>query len=258
MTVSSAATLPVEKIGEAATGPLWFQLYTAADLDSTRERVERAMAAGCKTICYTVDSQYGPNRERLLRDRSTRAPSASAPRQRQQQPGGRGTAFELPEQYRLRPSLSAKLTWSFLDQLNAWAKAPVLVKGILTPEDARLCVERGAAGVIVSNHGARRLDRTPSTIEVLPEIVDAVGGKIPVLIDGGFRRGTDILKALAIGAKAVMVGRPPVWGLGAYGQAGAQRVLELLQTELARDMALAGCSSLASISRSLVRIEPSR
>ncbi len=229
MAVSSAATFPIEKIAAAATGTLWFQLYPAADLESTRERVERAVANGCKAICFTVDTQYGPNRERLLRDRSTGAPSASAPRSRQA-PAPQAGPPPRPARYRLPPSFAASLTWSFLDQLYAWARVPVLIKGILTPEDARRCVERGAAGVIVSNHGGRRLDRVPSSIEVLPEIVDAVGGKIPVLVDSGFRRGTDILKALAIGAKAVMVGRPAVWGLGAYGQEGAQRVLELLQT----------------------------
>jgi len=253
MVVSTAATYPIDKIAAAATGPLWFQLYAAADLDATRERVDRAVAAGCKAVCYTVDSQYPPNRERLLRDRSSGPPSASSPRPRQ--PGGRGTVFQEPAQYGIRPSLAAKLTWSFVEQLKGWANVPVLIKGILTAEDARLCVEHGAAGVIVSNHGGRRLDRVPSSIEVLPEIVDAVGGKVPILIDSGFRRGTDILKALAIGAKAVLVGRPTVWGLGAYGQAGAQRALELLQTELARAMGLAGCASLASIDRTIIRIE---
>jgi len=252
MAISSAATHPIEKIAAAATGPLWFQLYPAADLDSTRERVERAVANGCKAVCFTVDTQYGPNRERLLRDRSAGTPSAGAPRSRQ--PGGRGSVFQEPAQYRLSPSLAAKLTWQFLDQLYGWAKVPVLIKGIMTAEDARLAVERGAAGIIVSNHGGRRLDRVPSTIEVLPEIADAVGGKIPILIDSGFRRGTDILKALALGAKAVMVGRPTVWGLGAYGQSGAQRVLELLQTELARAMGMTGCANLATVDRSLVRI----
>jgi isopentenyl diphosphate isomerase/L-lactate dehydrogenase-like FMN-dependent dehydrogenase len=255
MIISSAATHPIEKIAAAATGTLWFQLYPAGDLDGTRERVERAVGNGCKAICFTVDTQYGPNRERLLRDRSAGPPSASAPTRTRQQPGGRGSVFEEPAQYRLRPSLAAKLTWSFLDQLYGWAKVPVLVKGILTAEDALLCVKHGAAGILVSNHGGRRLDRVPSSIEVLPEIAEAVGGKIPILIDSGFRRGTDILKALALGAKAVLVGRPPVWGLGAYGEAGAQRVLELLQTELARDMGLAGCANLAAIDRGVVRRE---
>ena len=131
----------------------------------------------------------------------------------------------------------------------------MLVKGLLTAEDAKLAIEHGAAGIVVSNHGGRYLEGAPSTIEVLPEIVDAVQGKIPVLIDGGFRRGTDVLKALAIGAKAVLVGRPPLWGLGAFGQPGVTRVLEMLQTELALAMGLSGHANLASIDRTLVKIE---
>ncbi len=252
MCVSSNSSFPIDKIAEAATGPLWFQLYTANDLDATRERVQRAVAAGCKVVAFTVDSPYPPQRERMLRNRSETASSllpASTQAQRQRALESR------PEQYRMRPSLTAQLTWKFLDDLRAWVKVPVLVKGILTPEDAELCVKYGAAGVIVSNHGARRLDTAPSTVEMLPEIVDAVGGKIPVLIDGGFRRGTDILKALAIGAKAVMVGRPHFWALGAFGQPGVQRVMQLLQTELARAMGFAGRPNLASLDRSLVRIE---
>ncbi len=150
---------------------------------------------------------------------------------------------------------TSELTWPFLQELKAYAKVPVLVKGILTPEDAKLAVENGASGIVVSNHGARYLEFAPSTIEVLPGIVDAVQGKIPVLIDGGFRRGTDVLKALAIGAKAVLVGRPPLWGLGAFGQPGVVRVLEMLQTELALAMGLSGRPNLDSIDRSLVRIE---
>jgi isopentenyl diphosphate isomerase/L-lactate dehydrogenase-like FMN-dependent dehydrogenase len=130
-----------------------------------------------------------------------------------------------------------------------------LLKGILTAEDAKLAVERGANGIVVSNHGGRYLDYAPATFEVLAEIVDAVGGRIPVLMDGGVRRGTDVFKALALGAKAVQVGRPPLWGLGAFGAAGVQRVLEILQTELALAMASAGQSSIAAIKRSSVTVD---
>ena len=137
--------------------------------------------------------------------------------------------------------------------MRSYARVPLLIKGILTPEDAQLAVKYGAQGIIVSNHGGRYLDGAPSTIEVLPDIVQAVAGRVPVLIDGGFRRGTDVLKALAIGAKAVLVGRPPLWGLGAFGQPGVARVLTILRAELERAMALAGCASLAAIDRDLVR-----
>lgn len=253
MCVSTNSSFPIDKIAGAATGPLWFQLYAGPDRDATREKVERAVGAGCKTVCFTIDSAYSPYRERMLRNRVGQPvpPGGLAP-----QPGRRPRVPQEPARYGLRPLLVAELTWSYLDQLNSYAKVPVLLKGILSPQDARLAVERGAAGVIVSNHGGRYLDTAPSTIEVLPEIVDAVAGKIPVLIDGGIRRGTDVLVALALGAKAVMVGRPPLWGLGSFGAPGVERVLELLQTELARAMGQSGRPTLASIDRSLVRVSP--
>jgi len=250
MVVSTNSSYPIDKIGAAATGPFWFQLYAGPDKDGTRERVERALGAGAKVICWTVDNQYNSHRERLLRDRSASGPPAQAPAQ----PGRRRNAPQR-RRYGLQMQFTSELTWPFLQELKAYAKVPVLVKGILTPEDAKLAVENGASGIVVSNHGARYLEFAPSTIEVLPGIVDAVQGKIPVLIDGGFRRGTDVLKALAIGAKAVLVGRPPLWGLGAFGQPGVVRVLEMLQTELALAMGLSGRPNLDSIDRSLVRIE---
>jgi len=251
MVVSTNSSYPIDKIGGAATGPFWFQLYAGPDKDGTRERVERALGAGAKVICWTVDNQYNSHRERLLRDRSA---GGGPPAQASSQPGRRRNAPQ-PRRYGLQMQFTSELTWPFLQELKAYAKVPVLVKGILTPEDAKLAVENGASGIVVSNHGARYLEFAPSTIEVLPGIVDAVQGKIPVLIDGGFRRGTDVLKALAIGAKAVLVGRPPLWGLGAFGQPGVVRVLEMLQTELALAMGLSGRPNLDSIDRSLVRIE---
>jgi isopentenyl diphosphate isomerase/L-lactate dehydrogenase-like FMN-dependent dehydrogenase len=205
------------------------------------------VANGCKAVCWTLDLPHLPQRERNLKNGidMLRTPAVAA---------GRRATREAPP-YRLQPLYQPELTWSYLEEMVSYAKVPVLLKGILTAEDARLAAEHGAAGVIVSNHGGRALDTAPGTVEVLPEIVDAVGGKIPVLVDGGFRRGTEILMALAIGAKAVMVGRPVMWGLAAYGQAGVQRVLELLQTELARAMGQAGRPTVASVDRSLVRIE---
>ena len=251
MVVSTNSSYPIDKIGAAATGPFWFQLYAGPDKDGTREKVERGLGAGAKVICWTVDNQYNSHRERLLRDRSAGGgPPAQAPAQ----PGRRRNAPQ-PRRYGLQMQFTSELTWPFLQELKAYAKVPVLVKGILTPEDAKLAVENGASGIVVSNHGARYLEFAPSTIEVLPGIVDAVQGKIPVLIDGGFRRGTDVLKALAIGAKAVLVGRPPLWGLGAFGQPGVVRVLEMLQTELALAMGLSGRPNLDSIDRTLVKIE---
>jgi isopentenyl diphosphate isomerase/L-lactate dehydrogenase-like FMN-dependent dehydrogenase len=251
MVVSTNSSYPIDKIGAAATGPFWFQLYVGPDRDATREKVERALAAGAKAICWTVDGPYQSHRERLLRDRvAASGPPAPAAAQT-----GRRRTMVQPARYRLESQFLAQITWPFLKELQAYAKVPVLIKGILTAEDARLAVENGAAGIVVSNHGARYLDTAPSTIEALPDIVDAVQGKIPVLIDGGFRRGTDVIKALAIGAKAVLVGRPPLWGLGAFGATGVQRVMEMLQTELALAMGLSGKPNLASIDRTLVRVE---
>jgi isopentenyl diphosphate isomerase/L-lactate dehydrogenase-like FMN-dependent dehydrogenase len=254
MVVSTASSYPIDKIGAAATGPFWFQLYTGPDKDATREKVERAVDAGAKAVCLTVDGQYMSHREKMIRDRlsSMGAPStaASGPL-----PGRSRTRQTAPAPYRLQSTFQAQLTWSFVDELTAYAKVPVLIKGVLTGEDAKLAIEHGAAGIVVSNHGGRYLEYAPSTIEVLPEIVEAVQGRIPVLLDGGVRRGTDVLKALAIGAKAVLVGRPPLWGLGAFGQPGVTRVLEMLQTELALAMGLSGVPNLDSINPSLVRIE---
>lgn len=253
MVVSSNASYPIDQIAkaeqEAKGRGLWFQLYPITDLAATRERVERAVGAGCKVIALTVDAGYNSHRERLLRNRMTGgAPPSVRARARQREP-------EKPLPYSLRAQLMSKLAWPFLNDLIGYAKVPVLVKGILTAEDAKLAVEHGAAGIVVSNHGGRYLDGAPATIEVLPEIVDAVAGRIPVLIDSGFRRGTDVLKALAIGAKAVLVGRPPLWGLGSFGADGVARVLELLQEELALAMGLSGKPNLAAIDRSLVRID---
>jgi 4-hydroxymandelate oxidase len=254
MVVSTVSSYPIDKIGAAATGPFWFQLYAGPDLDGTRERVERAVAAGAKVVCLTVDTQYVSHRERLLRDRlTTGGPPGERSPLSQQTLGRRRTAATPSNPYRIAPQFTAQLTWSFFDELRKYAKVPVLIKGIITAEDARLAVEHGAAGVVVSNHGGRYLEFTPSTIEVLPEIVEAVGGRIPVLLDGGVRRGTDVLKALALGAKAVLVGRPPLWGLGAFGQAGVTRVLEMLQQELALAMGLSGTPNLAAVKPSLVQ-----
>ena len=251
MVVSTSSSVPIDKIGAAATGPLWFQLYTGPEEESTWERVERALGAGCRAVCVTVDAPYSAPRERDQRNRLVRTlPESSNTRRRT-----REDEKPEPTPYNLPMRFQAKLNWTFLDKLCSHFKVPVLVKGILTPEDALLALRHGAQGVVVSNHGGRYLDGDPSTIEVLPEIIQAVGGKAPVLVDSGFRRGTDVLKALAIGAKAVLVGRPPLWGLGGFGAAGVQRVLEILRNELAMAMALAGRANIASIDRSVIRIE---
>jgi isopentenyl diphosphate isomerase/L-lactate dehydrogenase-like FMN-dependent dehydrogenase len=145
------------------------------------------------------------------------------------------------------------LTWTWIKWARSASKLPVVVKGVLTAEDAKLCVQHGAQAVVVSNHGARTLDGTAGTLHVLAEVADAVGGKIPVLMDGGVRRGGDIVKAMALGAKAIMIGRPYLWGLGAFGQEGVQRVIELLHGELRTALALSGAGSLSALNRTFIR-----
>ncbi len=243
MIISNNASLPVEQIASAANGPLWFQLYPREDLVATREILEKAQAAGCKAVVVTIDQQASEY-ERELHDRhlspvvTRRAPARATP----------------TNPYRIRDR-RLWYTWKYFDQIRDMIKVPMLAKGILTAEDARLCLEHGIDGVYVSNHGGRSLDYGPATLEVLPEIVDAVGGRVPVVFDSGIRRGADVLKALALGARAVCLGRVPRWGLGAYGAPGVQRALEIVQSELLQAMMATGRPTLASVDRTLVRTD---
>ena len=244
--VSSGSSFPIEKVAAAAAGPLWFQLYARETPEDSRERVENAVAAGCRAVAFTVDVQYFSHRERLLHDRNIGAslPGQTTTGRRQQR-----AAPPLP--YGIRGQ-NPNLDWKFFAAVKAYTKVPLLVKGILIAEDARLAVENGADGIVVSNHGGRYLDYAPSTIEALPEIVEAVRGRVPVLLDSGVRRGTDVLKALALGAKVVCCGRAPLWGLGAFGAPGVARVLDILRTELTLAMAQTGRPNLASLDRTAV------
>ena len=261
MVLSTNSSQPYEKVAAASTFPKWFQLYAGPDMEGTWERVERAKASGFNAIALTVDGPYNSHRERMLRNRIRTAvpPGVNSPqtarpvrRQREEEEGEKKPVSRA-QYYGLGTTLIQQLDWSFYDELKKRAGMPVLIKGILTAEDTELAVKHGADGVIVSNHGARYLEYAPATIEVLAECVDAAGN-MPVLVDSGFRRGTDILKALAIGAKAVLVGRPPLWGLGAYGEPGARRVLDLLRSELAMAMGLCGKVNLAALDRKLLRM----
>jgi 4-hydroxymandelate oxidase len=249
MIVSSAASNPVDRIAAASPGPLWFQLYRLDELDDTLERMGRAEAAGCKAIAFTVDGPFGPYRERVLHDRHLASPAepdaAAGQRSRTRQETrinyglGKGQLFD----------------WKLVDTLKAATKLPFLLKGLQTHEDAAIALEHGVDGIIVSNHGGRRIGHGCSTLEALPEIVETVKDKIPVLIDSGFRRGSDVLKALAMGAKAVCLGRAPRWGLAGYGPVGVQRVLEIVQSELVLAMADTGRASIGAIDRSLVKVD---
>jgi len=255
MAVSNNSSFPLDTIAKAADGPRWAQLYIRRNPDTARSRVDMAVDNGYLAICLTVDTQWNSARERLTHDAHLRATTAGSPRERQARRPARSRGVqEKTYRYGLVPQ-DPDLDWSIIATIRTWTDLPLLLKGVLTAEDARLAVQHGVDGIIVSNHGARYLESAPATFEVLEEVVEAVGGKLPVLMDGGIRRGTDVLKALALGAKAVAVGRPPLWGLGAYGAAGTQRAIEILRAELVLAMAHTGCASLAAVNRGLVRTD---
>lgn len=255
MVASTMATRTLEDIAAAASAPLWFQLYVHNDRGTTEQLVRRAEAAGYRALVLTVDTPVLGIRERDARS-GFKLPAGMPPANFH--PGDPALAAPAPPgSASLRTQslahLDASLTWDVLEYLRGLTRMPIVLKGIMDPADARRAVETGAAGLVVSNHGGRQLDGTIATIAMLPEVVDAVGGAIPVLMDGGVRRGTDVLKALALGAAAVLIGRPYLWGLAADGEAGVTRVIERLRDELANAMAIAGRPTIASVDRSLVR-----
>ncbi len=244
MIVSNASSLPFPRIARGgADGPLWFQRYATREMGPNREVLGTAQEVGAQTIVVTIDQQASFY-ERDLHVRHT----GGAPRRvtrREPRP-------DAPNPYRVSAG-RLWYEWKLFDDLRPMCEVPMLAKGILTGDGAKKCLEHGVDGVIVSNHGGRALDYGPSSLEVLEEVVEAVAGRVPVLIDSGFRRGSDVLKALALGADAVCLGRASRWGLGAFGEEGAQRVLEIVNAELRQAMAFAGVASLADIDRSIVR-----
>lgn len=234
LVASSSSSRSLETIAEAAQGPLWFQLYVRHDREVTTRLLRRAENAGYRAIVLTVDVPCLGRREKDLRNQFV-WPTP-----------GNFTAEEDDEKM-------FALTWQDLAWLRSLTSLPILLKGVLTAEDAMLAMEHGVDGIVVSNHGGRQLDGALASIEALPEIVEAVAGRCEVYLDGGVRRGTDVVKALALGARAVLVGRPILLGLTVDGAAGVAHVLELLRAEFALAMALGGCPTVASIDRSLVR-----
>jgi 4-hydroxymandelate oxidase len=252
MIISANASFPVEKIAAAAASPVWWQLYPQEDMDRTKELLDRALTAGAKAIVMTVDQQASYY-ERAVHDRHLNAgPLGGAGRGPGGGGGGRGGATATSNPYRL-PQGRLWYNWQYADQVRKMLTVPLAVKGVLTGEDAKAFVEHGFDAIYVSNHGGRSLDYDPATLEVLTEVVDAVPAKIPVLFDSGIRSGSDILKALALGARAVCLGRVIRWGLAAYGPPGVQRILEILQKELVMAMAQSGVPNLASIDRTILR-----
>jgi isopentenyl diphosphate isomerase/L-lactate dehydrogenase-like FMN-dependent dehydrogenase len=240
MIVSTEATRSLEEIAQAASGPLWFQLYIYPTLEVAAGLVRRADAAGYQAIVLTVDLPVLGNRERSVRHGVHMPPPPLVE--------ANFAGIEMAGQGPL------PLTWETVDWLRSLTSLPILLKGIVTAEDALLALEHGVSGIIVSNHGGRQLDGSVTAIEALPEIVEAVAGRCEVYMDSGIRRGTDILKALALGAQAVLIGRPILWGLAVDGASGVQRILEILHSELKRAMQLTGCPTIASINRSLVKL----
>ena len=234
-TVAMLSSFSTGEIAAEAQGPLWFQLYPGPDRATTRELLERAEAAGSKVLVVTVDGPVRGNREREGWYQ-THSKRRTIPRM--------GNLEKLTGRLRIG---DPSLTWDYLDWLRKNTGMKVVIKGIVTREDARLCRKHGADGIIVSNHGGRQEESNRSTIECLPEVVEAVNGRIPVLIDSGFRRGTDIFKALALGARAICIGRPYLWGLASFGEDGVKKVLDLLHAEVKRIMQLAGTPSIKDI-----------
>jgi 4-hydroxymandelate oxidase len=250
MILSINTGTPVAQVAPAAPGgTLWGQFYPAEALAGTQRLMDMYQNAGCNGIIVTVDQQASYY-ERTEQDRNyggrvrTGGSGAGA--------GGSAAAPTGSARYHIGGG-RLWYTWQYIDDVRKMVKGKLLIKGILEPEDAKLAIEHGADGIIGSNHGGRSMDYGPSTLEVLPEIVAAVNGRIPVIFDSGIRRGTDIFKALALGANAVMLGRTPRWGLAAYGTAGAQRLIEILQQELVQAAAAAGCAKLSDINRTTAK-----
>lgn len=254
--LSTMTTASVEDVTAARGAPVWYQLYPTAKWSVTEALVRRAEAAGSPVLVLTVDIPVISHREtasRLAR-LDERECSACHP------PTDASTYFRVDRKPMfdgvdtsgLRDLDAPALTWDFLDRLRSITRMRIVIKGLVSGEDARLALERGADGIIVSNHGGRAEESARGTIESLPEVVEAVSGRIPVLVDSGFRRGTDVFKALALGADAVAVGRPYVWGLAAFGQPGVETVLSILRKELALAMRLYGATSIEGITRDFV------
>lgn len=254
MILSTLSTTPVEQVVAQATGPVWFQLYVYKDREVTKGLVQRVEAAGCQALVLTVDAPLLGRRERDVRNRFELPPGFVM---------ANITASQLDDMPRDMPDsglavyfaslLDPSLSWSDIDWLRSITRLPILVKGIVRADDARRAVDDyGVDGVVVSNHGGRQLDTAPATIDALPAIADAIGDRAEILLDGGIRRGTDVIKALAYGARAVLIGRPVLWGLAADGEDGVAQVLSLLRDEIDLAMALCGCPTISDITADLL------
>jgi len=247
--LSTMTTTSVEDVNAARGAPVWYQLYPTQDWRVTEALIRRAEDSGCPAVAITVDLPNS-NREALTRfQRATNAECLAC-----HEPGLEGSVERKPmfdglDLSAISNTSAPQMDWAFVERVKNLTSMRVLLKGIVTHEDASLAIQHGVDGLIVSNHGGRAIDSRRATIDSLPEVVEAIGGRIPVLVDGGFRRGTDVFKALAIGADAICIGRPYLWGLTAFGQEGVERVLDILNRELQIMMQQAGTPTLAAITR---------
>jgi isopentenyl diphosphate isomerase/L-lactate dehydrogenase-like FMN-dependent dehydrogenase len=253
--LSTSTSTGVEDVNAALGRPVWYQLYAPSTWAACEQLLHRVEAAGCSVIALTVDNTTGRNSETYLRSRPKDLTSCSGCH-KGGQPGPTIADRRMYDGIDMAGATAQNpaMDWTFVDRLRKTWKGKFIIKGIDTKEDARLAVDHGLDGILVSNHGGRSTETGRGTIEALPEVVAEVGGRVPVFVDGGVRRGTDVFKALALGARAVGIGRPFLWGLGAFGQAGVDRVLEILQGELKLVMGNCGTRTVADITRDYVNV----
>jgi len=254
--LSTVTSHSVEDVIKARGGPVWYQLYAVSNWGHTEKVVKRAEDAGCPVVAWTIDLLAGRNTETASRFRRIDTRQCA---DCHGEPFGSVIRRPMFDKLDMQGVVmnSPTFTWEYVDRLKKATRMKVVLKGIETREDARLCVEHGVDGILVSNHGGRATETYRGTIECLPEVVDGVAGRIPVMVDGGIRRGTDVYKALAFGARAVGIGRPYIWGLSAFGQPGVEKVIEILRAEFELTMKQCGARSIAEISRSTVLVRDS-
>lgn len=277
--LSTVSSYSIEEVAAVATGPLWFQLYTLRNLEATKALVERAQKAGYTALCITVDTAVRGKRERDLRNKVSLPPRVTwnklpdlmwrplwvrdllskpqfVPKNFIDMEPVRGKPTKTVWEYLDKGFIDSQaVNWNNLAELRKLWHGPLIIKGIMAAADAKRALDHGINGIVVSNHGGRQLDGLPATIEVLPEIVKAVAGHAEVFIDGGIRRGADVVKAIALGAQACLIGRPYMFGLAMGGEAGVIRVLQILRNEIDRTLALLGCRKLANVTHTTVRIK---
>ncbi|KAH8961369.1 hypothetical protein BDL97_05G046900 [Sphagnum fallax] len=258
MTLSSWATSSVEEVASVGPGIRFFQLYVYKDRNVVAQLVRRAERAGFKAIALTVDTPRLGRRESDIKNRFSLPPHLTLKNFEGLDLGHMEKTSDSGLASYVAGQIDRSLSWKDVKWLQTITRLPILVKGVLTAEDTKLALQAGAAGIIVSNHGARQLDYVPATISALEEVVQAASGRVPVFLDGGVRRGTDVLKALALGASGVFIGRPVVFSLACEGEAGVKKVLQMLRDEFELAMALAGCTKIKDINRSHVQTESER